>query len=156
LAKYSEWNESAILDRREKIIEWAKDRWNVTPPTPIEPEPDDEAPVWVRARGNHVYEQLKELHELITAHKLFYIYFYKNSISYASKYNAIWKALTIWPYNEHLWIKIRPWWWTKYPNMTQEIMEEIFGSKWDWWLHKDKLPEFYSLLENAFDVIRGE
>lgn len=156
LARYNDWNEASIVERREKIKAWAIERWKVIAPDPVDPEPEEEAPVWLRARGSRVHTEMMELHKLASEQKLFYLYYNKNSISYASKYNAIWKAMTVWPYKDHLWILIRPWWWTNYPNMTQDIMEEIFASKWEWWIHKDKVPEFIDRLARAFEVIRGE
>lgn len=156
LAKYNEWNEVAIVERREKIKAWAIERWKMISPEPVVPKHDDETPIWVSARERRVYEQLQVLHKLASEQKLFYIYYNKNSISYASKYNAIWKAMTIWPYHDYLRIIIRPWWWMGYPNMTQEIMEEIFKSKWEWLIKSDQIPDFMDCLVRAFAVIKDE
>jgi hypothetical protein len=157
LARHEDWTEAQIIERREKLKTWAIQRWFIkSPELVIDLTTKSAFDLLVdKARGLNVAEGLIAFHQLAVIHGL-YPYISNQSISYGTWYDVRQRALTIYPYESYFWIIVRLENLAKFPNMTRERADEIFGGRRIWWIESNQIADLMKRIDQVFTEIKAE
>lgn len=143
LVTVKEWTSTAIAERQKYLADWALKRWHVEAP-PALPVKGWERQV-ENARRNGVETELLALNEVALKLGLEQSPG-KNCMIYKPKYNKTLSAITVYPYQDALWVYIRPHNFPRQPGLTEERVKEAFDDSRGWWVPKNQFPEFRSRL----------
>jgi uncharacterized protein DUF262/uncharacterized protein DUF1524 len=162
LARYKEWTEKEIRERREQIRAWAIDRWRVEVPETHTPDGDPDTKtekysvenIVALADENDVGETLRELMEAATPHGIG-LRPWKRCLVFAPPQNGNWTLFTVWPKPGRLhtgvWFGV----WTKFFHVPQKRLHAVLGSDEHRDLTAENVDEFIDRLNRVFEEIVG-
>jgi hypothetical protein len=96
LADYSDWTEEELLKRRQEMVEWALQRWQVDPPESLEPESDPVKKLIERAMINGMGEAFEKLLAVAVKHGL-YLLPNKHCVQFRPPHDWRYSLITIYP-----------------------------------------------------------
>jgi len=149
LAVYDEWTPEKISARQQTLAEWALQRWSVEAPPPLPLEGWDRQ-VQV-ARQNGVEEQFLALNAVAVRLGLGQAPG-KNCMVYKPTYNWIKSGITVYCYQDALWIHLRPHNFPKRTGLTVDRINQAFSNTRTWWVTTSQFPEFL----RRFEVLLAE
>ena len=146
IASYEDWNETSLLDRRNKIKVWALERWKVdVEPRPKQTQNTIESKV-AYAEQFGFGEELDAIHKHLGRLGMWPTI--RKGLQYRSPHNFRLSMFVIYIYSNGLGINFYPENFTTYPKVTIDEARELIGLKRGWnWLKPSDIPEFLESLD---------
>lgn len=148
LAVLSDWTPDEIKMRQSRFSDWAKNRWFVKPVEPLPPVPEGSTVEKLRAKAERdgwlkEFDSIRECAKKLGLDEKAQ----KHCISYKPKHNWNLTAFSVYTYPNAIYIPIKPKHFLKFPNISEERIQEILGEKIYWWMPtSEMINEFISCL----------
>ena len=149
LAKYSDWTEKQIQERRDEIREWSLKRWFINPPPAVDPNETTEARILRLASENGTLQEFQML--LQAGQELpVYVRFQKNwnSISFTPPHSKTTTLIAITP---ELEISFGLETLVDYCGITEDRLEEMIGEEPNRRLDPSEVGNFIASLKRLFE-----
>lgn len=151
LGGYRHWNEQNLLDRRRRIVEWAKERWYVEPPPPP-PDVGKLEKLYRRAEENRIDSTFRKVVEWAREHQRLYIK--RNSRSVEIRpYGHRYTLLTVWPKPGKLRLLIRLKNFVRVFPVGRDETEAILGSRNRRDITEENVDVFLDNLDQIFTLV---
>lgn len=146
IASYDDWNETSLLDRRNKLKKWALERWNVdVAPRPQQTQNTFESKVAYAGQFG-LGEELEAIHKQLGQLGMWPTI--RKALQYRNPHNFRLSMFTITIYENGLSIKFSPENFTTYLGVTGDEACKLIGLKSGYnWLNPSDIPAFLEGLE---------